>query len=371
MKSLGSRPCSFCALRRLARRSSCRLARRSSSSSSSSLDWPLAPEPPALSGCLLSPHEADALLRLRTLADPDQPTHVSGPTHKELLTQRLGLHGETSAPLSINLGHDVIRRGLWLLPDGVSLVAAEEGAAPPRLPCVTWTDLAQAKKRGGAVHCSAGTAPRRIHDISETTGRAGTLVPLDKPSGGPPTVKLDNYYMHRMKRMTPHEDAADKLRALGRGLRGRTLDVCTGLGYTAIGAANQRAVSEVVTLELDPLMVRMQRANPWSAALFTHPKVSRRLGDAAALLPDAPSRSFDAVCHDPPSLEAAGELYSGAFYAELRRVLRRGGALYHYIGDPASRTAGRHFRGVLERLRSAGFDARTVPGAFGVSAIAR
>ena len=351
-----------------------RLARRFCSSSSrggAGLNWPLAPEPPALSGCLISQHEADALLSLRTLADPSKPILISGPTHKKLLTRRLGLHGQTSAPLSVNLGRDVIRRGIWLLPDGVSLVPADESAAPPRLPCATWTDLAQAKNRGGAVHCSAGTAPRRMHDISETTGRAGTLVPLDRPAGGPPTVKLDNFFMHRMKRMTPHEDAADKLRALGRGLRGRTLDVCTGLGYTALGAAERRAVSEVVTLELDPLMVRMQRANPWSAALFTHPKVSRRLGDAAVLLPDAPSRFFDAICHDPPSLEAAGELYSGAFYAELRRVLRRGGALYHYIGDPSSRTAGRHFRGVLERLRRAGFDARTVPGAYGVAAIAR
>ena len=58
-------------------------------------------------------------------------------------------------------------------------------------------------------------------------------------------------------------------------------------------------------------------------------------------------------------------------YSRSRRQRVGAGVGGEDIGDPASRTAGRHFRGVLERLRSAGFDARTVPGAFGVSAIAR
>tara|TARA_B100000795_G_scaffold237858_1_gene198678 strand:- start:267 stop:404 length:138 start_codon:yes stop_codon:yes gene_type:complete len=35
------------------------------------------------------------------------------------------------------------------------------------------------------------------------------------------------------------------------------LDVCTGLGYTAITAAREARVTSVTTIELDPLMVRM------------------------------------------------------------------------------------------------------------------
>jgi len=58
-------------------------------------------------------------------------------------------------------------------------------------------------------------------------------------------------------------------------------------------------------------------------------------------------------------------------YQELHRVLRPGGALYHYIGDPASTASGRLFAGVKSRLAAAGFDAvRTAPAAFGVTASA-
>ena len=53
------------------------------------------------------------------------------------------------------------------------------------------------------------------------------------------------------------QDTEAKLRALGPALRGDMLDVCTGLGYTAIAAAREARVTSVTTIELDPLMVRM------------------------------------------------------------------------------------------------------------------
>ena len=53
------------------------------------------------------------------------------------------------------------------------------------------------------------------------------------------------------------QDTEAKLRALGPALRGDMLDVCTGLGYTAIVAAREARVTSVTTIELDPLMVRM------------------------------------------------------------------------------------------------------------------
>jgi predicted methyltransferase len=65
----------------------------------------------------------------------------------------------------------------------------------------------------------------------------------------------------------------------------------------------------------------------------------------------------------------AGELYSLEFYRELHRVTAPGGRLFHYVGDPESRSGARVTRGVLRRLEEAGFrNLRRRPEAFGVSA---
>jgi hypothetical protein len=68
--------------------------------------------------------------------------------------------------------------------------------------------------------------------------------------------------------------------------------------------------------------------------------------------------SFDAVLHDPPRFGIAGELYSRKFYEQLARVLRPGGALFHYTGSPNKLTSGRDVQGeVLRRLQDSGFAA--------------
>ena len=110
------------------------------------------------------------------------------------------------------------------------------------------------------------------------------------------------FNMHRTKGVDPAGDTARKLDAVasvGGGLRGKVLDVCTGLGYTACGAASSAATTEVVTIELDPLMVYLQRTNPWSQQLFEDDKIVRLLGDAteSPALPEA----ADVVIHDPPA----------------------------------------------------------------------
>ncbi|MGZ3610849.1 MAG: class I SAM-dependent methyltransferase, partial [Ktedonobacteraceae bacterium] len=65
--------------------------------------------------------------------------------------------------------------------------------------------------------------------------------------------------------------------------------------------------------------------------------------------------SFSRIIHDPPTFSLAGELYSGVFYQQLFRVLKRGGRLYHYIGDPQSKASGGVTKGALRRLQEAGF----------------
>ena len=124
------------------------------------------------------------------------------------------------------------------------------------------------------------------------------------------------------------------MKCLGRA-RGRALDTATGLGYTAIELA--RAGFDVVTVELDPAAIDLARRNPWSAALFRNEGIRLVQGDVAQAVASFADREFAAVLHDPPTRQLAGELYSGAFYRQLRRILKPGGRLFHYVGDPASR----------------------------------
>jgi hypothetical protein len=50
-------------------------------------------------------------------------------------------------------------------------------------------------------------------------------------------------------------------------------------------------------------------------------------------------------------------------------VLRPAGLLFHYVGDPESRSGGNITRGVLRRLEEAGFErVARQPAAFGVVA---
>ena len=76
--------------------------------------------------------------------------------------------------------------------------------------------------------------------------------------------------------------------------------------------------------------------------------------------------TFDAVIHDPPTFALAGDLYSLRLYRSLYRVLKPGGRLFHYIGNPDSRYGASTGRGVVARLRRAGFRVTPKERAFGV-----
>jgi predicted methyltransferase len=125
----------------------------------------------------------------------------------------------------------------------------------------------------------------------------------------------------------------------------------------------------VVTIELDPTVLAIARRNPWSRSLFENPRIQQIIGDTFEVLPGFDDGSFSGIIHDPPMFNLAGELYSGACYRQLHRVLARRGRLYHYIGDLSSRSGSNVARGVVRRLREAGFS-RVVrrPAAFGVVA---
>lgn len=173
------------------------------------------------------------------------------------------------------------------------------------------------------------------------------------PTGGAPTIEVDGVRMHRTRGTTPDADAGLKLDALGVG-GCRVLDTCTGLGYTALGAV-RRGAGLVVSVELRPEVLRIAELNPWSGGLIGG-DVHILLGDVSYVIEAFPNGFFDCVIHDPPTFSHAGHLYGGEFYSRLSRVLRPGGRLFHYTGEPGSRFRGVDLRrGVMERLRRAGF----------------
>jgi hypothetical protein len=63
-------------------------------------------------------------------------------------------------------------------------------------------------------------------------------------------------------------------------------------------------------------------------------------------------------------------LYTQEFYAELLRVLKRKGILFHYVGSPGAKYRRRDVqKGVIQRLRNVGFrQVERKPDALGVIA---
>ncbi|MBL7161547.1 MAG: methyltransferase [Anaerolineales bacterium] len=201
-----------------------------------------------------------------------------------------------------------------------------------------------------------------IQSFSETFERVYTLFPTESA----PTMLVSGIPMHRIKGTDPWRDTQGKIKAFGR-VSGHILDTTTGLGYTAVRAAEN--ADHVTTVELDPAAQTIARRNPWSQALFDNPKITQLIGDSNDEIEKFANETFSGIIHDPPMFSLAGELYSLAFYKQAYRVLKPNGRMFHYIGNPGSKSGGRVTRGVVQRLKKAGFS-RVVPRpqAFGVLA---
>jgi predicted methyltransferase len=257
--------------------------------------------------------------------------------------------GSTSALTSLDLGRTTVEVGLepdWvLLTDGGRLA---------------WADVDEAiHAHNACFELGEDGRLEPIRALSPTTNRLCQLY----PTGTAPTMLLAGFFMHRVKGSDPMRDTGEKLATL-RPLMGTVLDTATGLGYTAIAAA--RTAIEVTTIELDQTVIEITRRNPWSSELFEAGNIRQVIGDAAALITEMPSAAFERIIHDPPVLALAGDLYGLAFYRELARVLRPGGRLFHYVGKPDSPSGAKVGRGVVRRLRDAGFErVRPAPAAFG------
>ena len=174
------------------------------------------------------------------------------------------------------------------------------------------------------------------------------------PTAGAPTIEIDGIRMHRTSGTTPDHDARSKLDVLGLD-GGKVLDTCTGLGYTAIESV-RRGAEQVITVELDPLVIRIAMVNPWSAQLFSGERIHMIIGDTYELSAIFPECFFEYVIHDPPRHVRAGVLYGLGYYRRLYRLMVSGGRLFHYTGEPGKKYRGLDVKkGVGFRLIEAGF----------------
>jgi uncharacterized protein len=227
---------------------------------------------------------------------------------------------------------------------------------------VRWDAIEKIVEQDRKVFAIEHGVAKALQVFSESTGWVRSLCPTESA----PTVLVSGIPMHRIKDTDPMQDTRAKITALGIQ-KGRVLDTATGLGYTAIAAA--KSAKEVVTIELDPAAIELARFNPWSQELFTRTNITQIIGDTLDEIVEMPSASFSAIIHDPPTMALGGELYSEDFYREMRRVLSRGGKVFHYICDPTSNLGKKLWPGVFRRLHAAGFKkVDRHPEAFGVTA---
>jgi predicted methyltransferase len=257
--------------------------------------------------------------------------------------------GDAAVETSLNLGLTI-----------VDVALESEGARLPDGQLLAWQHLEDISGSERGCFIIEDGEPRKVQVFSEASNRLYSLMPTE----GAPTMLVSGIPMHRFKGIDPHRDTLCKIKAVAPVV-GQVLDTATGLGYTAIEAA--KTAERVTTVEIEPAALEVARLNPWSQALFDNDRITQVVGDVYDEIEMFKDEAFDRIIHDPPAFNLAGDLYSGAFYQELFRVLQRKGCLFHYIGDLESKSGRVVSRGAVRRLQEAGFK-RVVrrPEAFGL-----
>jgi len=249
---------------------------------------------------------------------------------------------------------------------GISLTPLELEARGVCLPDGQTLPWEQVESIAGSPSCCFVVEHDELHAIQFYSKAMDRLYSL-YPTPGAPSMLVSGIPMHRVKDTDPYHDTLEKIRSI-KPVVGSVLDTATGLGYTAIQAA--RTAESVTTIELDPTVLEICRLNPWSQELFDNPKITQVIGDSFEVVAGMEAGRFSRVIHDPPTISLAGDLYSGEFYAELHRVMRNRAQIFHYVGDPESKSGHTTTAGVIRRLEQAGFrQVRRAPRAFGVVAV--
>lgn len=254
--------------------------------------------------------------------------------------RRILQSGGKKISLSFNLGitHTEISAGseFFRLPDGqtVSFERLEDVHSKPE-DCVELRE----------------TGPTKIYLYSKKTRKYYKLYQPEEDVA--PTIVIAGATMHRIIGQTPWEDAEEKVSVIPRP-KGRCLDTCFGLGYSA-QLLEKRGANRVISCEKDPNVLSCARANPWSAGALTSETVQLIQKDVRTYLESCQPDSFQTIFHDPPTISQAGELYAGSLYGVFSRALVRGGTLFHYVGTPGGKQGKDLAGGIIRRLREAGF----------------
>ena len=304
-------------------------------------------------------------------------------------TDLLRARADGARQITTSLDLNQTQQPVTVAPDGVLLPTDLSSDLDPNCR-VAWTIVEKVAQNDAACYqiiCGESGGEGELEKIQRFSEEYNRLYSL-MPTTGAPTMLISGIPMHRIKGTEPQRDTQSKIRAArpfafeakAPQLKNSAppplvLDTATGLGYTAIAAARLAEqnglplAARVITIELDPTALEVCRLNPWSQELFDNPRIEQRLGDSGDIVPTFDNATFTQIIHDPPMLGLAGHLYSTDFYRELHRVLKQRGRLFHYIGDPESKSGKSTTRGVLQRLEQAGFQRiRRAPQAFGVTA---
>jgi len=270
------------------------------------------------------------------------------------------------AQILLDAKHKGLERVQISLDLGISTVTVQLGTNGVQLmpgQLFSWEGVKSIADSASSCFVIKNGVAQSIQFYSEDTQRLYSLY----PTSGTPSMLVSGIPMHRIKDTDPQQDTLEKIRSI-KPVVGQVLDTATGLGYTAIQAA--RLAEHVTTIELDPAVLQVCRLNPWSQELFDNPKITQLIGDSFDVVAGMDSGSFTRVIHDPPVISLAGDLYSTDFYKELWRVMRNKARLFHYVGDPESKSGRIITSGVMRRLEQAGFrQLSRAPKAFGVVAI--
>ena len=241
----------------------------------------------------------------------------------------------------------------------VDLLLNASGVELPKGLHITWPDLDTiVRNQNNCFTVADDSTIYKIQEFSPEFNRLYSLMPTGENLRNgdcretAPTMLISGIPMHRIKGTDPQRDTKAKIRAAGP-FTGPVLDTATGLGYTAIAAA--QSAPHVTTIELDPVVLEICRSNPWSQALFEGSQITQLIGDSFDLIAEMADNTFAQIIHDPPMFSLAGHLYSADFYAELYRVLQPRGKLFHYIGNPESKSGRSVTVGASARLTEVGF----------------
>jgi hypothetical protein len=253
-------------------------------------------------------------------------------TKKE--AERILKSGEGSVEVSLDLG---ISSTSLQIKDG--LVHVNEDKVPLK-------DFEKVKE--DACYAIEDDSLKKLAIFSEKTDLYYKLMPTKDW----PTIKLSATPMHRYVKVSPKEDTLSKIREI-KPVKGKILDTCCGLGYTAI--VSSREADEVYTFEKDHNMLYMASLNPYSQELFTNKKIKIFQEDISEAISRFENNFFDRIIHDPPTFKREPTLYSKNFYQQLFRILKKGSILYHYAPWPHKTRREVFYKSMIKNLKECGF----------------